>query len=282
MPQETVTDPVQAWVLAAAGRAPLAPGTVTEETELGGRPAVRVRPTAGGRRGTVLYLHGGGYRAGSPQVALGPASYVAAGLDAEVVLPAYRLSGERPFPAAVEDAVAAYAELLERGAAPARLAVVGESAGGGLAAGALLAARGLGLPRPAALVGLSPWYDLTVTADAYERCRASDPVLDRSALADSAARYLAGTDPRTPLASPLFADDAALAWLPPVLVQASADEVLADDAARFAARVAAAGGRAWHRTWAGEAHCWHIAVPARATAREAVAAIVTFLRTHLT
>ncbi|GHJ38955.1 alpha/beta hydrolase fold domain-containing protein [Streptomyces sp. TS71-3] len=279
--QEPVTDPAHAWALAAQGRAPLAAGTVRSEVIHAGRPAVRVRPGTGGRRGTLLHLHGGGYRAGSPRVSEGAASFLAAELDAEVLLPAYRLAGERPFPAAVEDATAAYRSLLESGVDPGRLAVLGDSAGGGLAAAALLAAQDAGLPRPAALVGLSPWYDLTVTAGSYERCRGTDTVLSRASMRDSAARYLAGADPRTPLASPLFAQGAALRGLPPVLVQCGGLEVLADDAGEFARRVDAAGGRAVHRSWAGQGHCWHLAVPGLPAAREAVAATAAFLDVHL-
>ncbi len=277
-----MADSARAWALAAAGQAPLAPGTTLTELTLGGRPAVRVRPTTGGHRATVLYLHGGGFRTGSPRVAQGVASYLAAELDAEVLLPAYRLSDEEPFPAAVEDAVAAYTELLGHGAHPQRLAVGGESAGGGLAVAALLGARAAGLPAQAAVVGLSPWYDLTVTSEAYERCRESDAVLSRESMRESAWRYLAGADPRTPLASPVFAEDAALAWLPPVLVQASAGEVLSGDAEWFVRRVNEAGGRASYRPWApAVGHCWHIAVPGSSAARAALAEIAVFLRTHL-
>ncbi|MEC4020949.1 alpha/beta hydrolase fold domain-containing protein [Streptomyces sp. H27-D2] len=258
-----------------------APGAGLSDTRLGGRPALRVRPASGSASCTVLHLHGGGYRTGDPAASGGLASYLAAGCDAENLLPAYRLAPEHPFPAAADDALAAYTELLERGVAPERLAVLGASAGGGLAAAMLLRARAAGLPRPAAVVLLSPWLDLTNSADSYVRCAASDPLLSREILASAAADYLAGADPRTPTASPLFAGDAALAWMPPLLVQASRDEVLADDASRFADRVNRAGGDCTLQTWAGIAHCWQFGVPLLPEAVEAVDAVTDFLRARL-
>ncbi|MEU7145859.1 alpha/beta hydrolase [Nocardia sp. NPDC046473] len=274
-------DPAQAWSLAASGCAPLAVGTVLSATGLGGRPTQCVRPATGGHAGTILHLHGGGYRTGSPMTSQGLASYLAAGADMEVLLPTYRLSGEQPFPAAVADALAAYAALLDRGDAPERIAVLGESSGGGLALAAVLAARDLELPAPAAVVGLSPWYDLTVVAAAYERCHDTDTILNAASMRDSVDRYLAGADPRHPLASPLFASDEALAWLPPMLIHSSAREVLADDATRFAERMIAVGGQVRHRIWDDTDHLWHIAVPGLPAAVDAVRDVTEFLRAQL-
>ncbi|MFD6157269.1 alpha/beta hydrolase fold domain-containing protein [Nocardia sp. NPDC060256] len=271
-------DPAQAWALAANGRAPLAPGTVLTAASLGGRPTQGIRPRTGGHAGTILHLHGGGYRTGSPMVSQGLASYLAAGTDMEVLLPTYRLSDEQPFPAAVADALAVYTALLDRGDGPERVAVLGDSSGAGLALAAVLAARDAGLPAPAAVIGLSPWYDLTITADSYERCHGTDTILSAASMRDSAEQYLAGADPRHPLASPLFASDEALAWLPPMLIHSSADEVLADDATRFTERIIAVGGRIQHRTWVGTDHFWHIAVPGLPAAVEAVDDVIEFLR----
>lgn len=272
------SDAARAWALAVTGCAPLAPGTELSVVSIGGRPTQCVRPRTGGRSGTILYLHGGEYRSGSPMVSQGLASYLAAGADREVLLPTYRLSDEQPFPAAVTDALAAYSALLDRGDGPARIAVLGESSGGGLALAALLAARDIGLPAPAAVIGLSPWFDLTVTADSYERCRTTDTILSAVSMRDCAERYLAGADPRHPLASPLFASDEALAWLPPILIHSSTGEVLADDATRFTERILAVGGHIQHRAWVGTDHLWHIAVPGLPVAREAVRDVAEFLR----
>jgi acetyl esterase/lipase len=258
--------------------------STADTIEVGGRRTLRVRPAErpdGGVRGTVVHLHGGGYGAGEPARGLAMSARLADATGTEWLLPSYRLAPQHPFPAAVEDALAVYRAVLEDGVAPERLVVMGLSAGGGLTMATLLAAREAGLPRPAAAVCLSPWFDLTVSAAAYERCAATDAVLTLDILRGAAERYLAGTDPRTPLASPLFADDEALAWLPPVLVHASSDEVLADDATSFAERLGAVGGDCTLRTWPGAAHCWHLNVPEAPGSVEAVADVAEFLRARL-
>lgn len=265
---------------------------MTLRQSLGGRPVLRVVPGGSGGERTpsgdhgsgrpvVLHLHGGGYRAGSPELSRPLASYLARRTGAEVVAPAYRLAPEHPYPAAVEDGLAGYAELLDDGVPADRIAVVGESAGGGLALAVLLEARRAGLPAPAAAAALSPWLDLTLESEAFERCAATDPVLDRSSLRHSAELYLAGADPREPAASPLFADDAALAALPPVLLQASRAEVLAGDTERFGARMAAAGGDCRVEMWEGTTHCWHLAVGRLPEAGAAVDSVAEFLTEHL-
>ncbi|MFH8369977.1 alpha/beta hydrolase [Streptomyces sp. NPDC018031] len=254
---------------------------VSSATESGGRPALTVRPATGTVRGTVLHLHGGGYRMGSPAGGEPLSAHLSARTRTEVVSPAYRLAPRHPFPAAVDDALAGYRELLERGVAPERLVLLGGSAGGGLAVAVLLAAREAGLPRPAAAVCLSPWFDLTVTADSYDRCAARDPMLGRAVLRESAEAYLAGADPRDPLASPLFADEAALAWLPPLLVQVGEGEVLVDDATRFAARVVQAGGSCLVERWPDATHGWQLFVRESAAAVEAADAVARFIDARL-
>jgi len=267
----------RANLLAAAVDVPVAPGTRIDELTIGGRPGLRVRPAGGGSAGVALLLHGGGYRAGTPAGARGIASYIAAGADVELLLPDYRLAPEHPLPAAVDDVVGALRELAERGVDPARTALIGSSAGGGLAVAALLAARDAGLPRPGGLVALSPWLDMTASSPSYDRCAASDPIISRTSSLRSALAYLGGADPRTPLASPLFADDEALAWLPPSLVQVSAAEVLSDEARRFAERVWEAGGSCRLETWPDTTHCWHLGVPDLPAATDAIGRIVEYL-----
>ncbi|MFJ7198757.1 MULTISPECIES: alpha/beta hydrolase [unclassified Streptomyces] len=257
---------------------------MTVARSLGGRPVLRVRPPAGGERTertVVLQLHGGGYRAGSPELSRPLAARLSRLTGAEVMVPAYRLAPAHPFPAAVADGLGAYADLLRGGVPAGRIAVLGESAGGGLALAVLLEALKAGLPMPAAAVGLSPWLDLTLDSPAFARCAATDPVLDRPSLRHSASLYLAGADPRTPAASPLFADAAALAALPPVLLQASRAEVLADDAERFGARMTAAGGDCRVEMWDGTTHCWQLAVDRLPEAVAAVGSVAEFLTEHL-
>ncbi|WP_052424538.1 alpha/beta hydrolase [Streptomyces fulvoviolaceus] len=229
----------------------------------------------------LLHFHGGGYRAGAPELSRPLAGHLARRVGAEVTVPPYRLAPVHPFPAAVEDGLAAYAALLGRGFAPERTAVVGESAGGGLALAVLVAAREAGLPMPGAAVGLSPWLDLTVEAPSYERCAATDPVLGRTDLLDSAVLYLAGADPRAPTASPLFASAETLAALPPVLLQSSRDEVLADDAVRFGKRMAAVGGDCRVELWEDTTHCWQLFVDRLPVAVRAADCVAAFLRERL-
>ncbi|MER5495850.1 MULTISPECIES: alpha/beta hydrolase [unclassified Streptomyces] len=248
---------------------------------LGGRPVLRVGAVGGDGRRVVLQLHGGGYRSGSPGPSRPLAAHLARRTGAEVLVPAYRLAPRHPFPAAVEDGLGAYTELLRDGVPADRIALVGESAGGGLALAVLLEAQRAGLPMPAAAVGLSPWLDLTLESGAFERCADSDPVLDRSSLRRSAALYLAGADARGPAASPLFADGAALAALPPVLLQAAREEVLVDDARRFGARMTAAGGRCRVELWEGATHCWQLFVDRLPKAVAAADSVADFLTEHL-
>ncbi|HWE69797.1 MAG TPA: alpha/beta hydrolase [Acidimicrobiales bacterium] len=224
---------------AASVAAPPPEGISVETTELGGRPAEWLTPDGVGRTAVVLYLHGGGYCAGSLDshrdlvARIGIASGCAAAtLD-------YRLAPEDPFPAALTDAVAAYQQLVADGVAPERIAVAGDSAGGGLVMALLLALRADGARLPAAAVCLSPWVDLTQSGGSYQERVDRDPMLSREDLDVLATHYLAGIDPRTELASPLFAAD--LSGLPPLLIEVGEHEVLLDDAIRLAERAAAAG-----------------------------------------
>jgi len=145
----------------------------------------------------------------------------------------YRLAPEHPFPAALDDAVAAYRALLDQGVASSSIAFVGESAGGGLVAAALVALRQAALPQPSSAALFSPWADLTVSGASVTGKAALDPALTPEALRTRARDYLGERDPATPLASPIFAD---LTGLPPLLIQVGSHEILLDDAVRLAAR----------------------------------------------
>ena len=226
----------------------------------------------------ILYLHGGGYRIGSPACYRGFGSHLAAAAGATVVVVDYRLAPEHPFPAAVDDAVAAYRALLDAGTPPSQLAIAGDSAGGGLTVATLLALRDAGLPQPAAAVCISPWADLTVTAASYDRCAATDPYFSRAQAEESAADYLGGADPTNPLASPALGD---LAGLAPVLVHASDCEVLADDAVLLAAGIEAAGGEVELELWPEMTHVWHVMTPLVPEARDAVDQVAAFVPAHV-
>lgn len=254
---------------------PLAPGTVTEGVDIGGRPATWVRPAAERSDGAVIYFHGGAYRQGSPTGYRSFASQLAAATGAPYLLLEYRLAPEDPFPAAVDDAVATYRELLDHGVPANRLALAGDSAGGGLAVATLVAARDAGLPQPTGAALMSPWVDLTVTADSYVRCGPTDPVFGWERAQEAARDYLGTIDPHHPLASPLFAD---LSGIAPLLIHASDAEVLADDATALATRAEAAGVKVELTVAPDMTHVWHAMAPGVPEAREAVAAVAQFLQ----
>ena len=213
---------------------PVPEGISVHETSLGGRPALRIIPDEGAKAGTLLYFHGGSHVVGSPRTAVG----LTAGLVTRTGIPGisvdYRLAPEHPFPADVEDAVAAYRELLEQGHAPESVAFAGDSAGGGLAITGALAARDAGLPRPAAIVAFSPGVDATRTGQTMVTKAEADPLLTRATLDYVSGLYVAGQDRRNPLLSPVVTAD--LTGLPPMLVQAGTNEMLLDDARRLALR----------------------------------------------
>jgi phosphinothricin tripeptide acetyl hydrolase len=221
----------------------------------------------------VVYLHGGGYVIGSPRSHRHLAAAIGRAARAAVLFPDYRLAPEHPFPAAVDDAVAAYRWLLDRGHAPGRTVFAGDSAGGGLTVAALLAVRERELPLPAAGVCISPWVDLTLSGASYATKAARDPIVTRDGVMEMARAYLGATPPTTPLASPLFAD---LAGLPPLLIQVGSEEVLLDDAVGLAERAKAAGVDATLEIWPGMIHVWHWFLPMLDEAQAAIDTIGAF------
>lgn len=220
----------------AAVTRPAPEGVVTRRTVLGGQPTLELEPAEVSGDGRLLYLHGGGYVIGSPDTHAGLVGELArrAGLRAMSV--GYRLAPEHPFPAAVDDGLAAYRELLEAGTDPRNLAIAGDSAGGGLSIATLLAAREAGLPQPAAVVVFSPWVDLTLAGRSIRSKEGADPIFTEADLRAYADLYVGAGDRAHPLASPMFAD---LTGLPPLLVQVGANEMLLDDAVRLAGRAGA-------------------------------------------
>ncbi len=204
---------------------------------LGSVPTAEI--TVGGveSRHVVLYFHGGVYVIGDAFQAADLASQVGRRTRAKVISVDYRLAPEHPYPAAVDDALAAYQALLQEGTAPTDIAFAGESAGGGLAIATLVNARDHGLPLPAAAYLMSPYADLTLTGTTMESKREADPLLSRELLQPRVTDYTAGQDPALGLISPVFAD---LSGLPPLIIQAGTHEVLLDDAIRLARQAATA------------------------------------------
>ncbi|MEU9396175.1 alpha/beta hydrolase [Streptomyces sp. NPDC048324] len=215
---------------------PAPDGVATRRTVLGGRPALELQPAEAFGQGRLLYLHSGGYVIGSPDTHAGLVGELARRAGLRTVSVDYRLAPEDPFPAAVDDGIAAYRELLATGTDPRDLVVAGDSAGGGLSIATLLAAREAGLPQPAAVAVFSPWADLTLAGESIRSKEGADPIFTGADLRAYADLYVRAGDRAHPLASPVFAD---LTGLPPLLVQVGANEVLLDDAVRLADRAGA-------------------------------------------
>jgi acetyl esterase/lipase len=204
---------------------------------LNGVPTAEITVDGIEPRHVFLYFHGGVYVLGEAAQAAGLAAQIARRTSATVISVGYRLAPENPYPAAVDDALAAYRALLDNGTDPADIAFAGESAGGGLAIATLVNARDHGLPLPAAAYAMSPYADLTLAGATMDTKRDLDPLLSPEALRARVPDYIAGHDPALALISPIFAD---LAGLPPLIIQAGTHEVLLDDAIRLARQAATA------------------------------------------
>lgn len=250
---------------------------IVERIEVSGRPAEWVSAAGANPNRQVLWLHGGGYVQGSPNTHRNMIWNVARAADARVLLLDYRLAPENPYPAAVEDAFAAYKWLLAHGGQPAKITVAGDSAGGGLTVALLARIRDDGLPLPAGGVCISPWVDLENTGASIVGKADEDPMLDRTLLEWFAGHYLGPADPRTPLASPLHAD---LAGLPPLLIQVGTAEVLLDDARRLAERARRAGVDVTYEEWERMMHVWHLFAPMMSEGGDGCARAGAWIRTR--
>jgi epsilon-lactone hydrolase len=257
---------------------PTPPDVAIEAVTAPTRPAEWLRPPDARTDAAVLYLHGGGYVIGSLRSHRHLAAAIARAAGTAALLVDYRLAPEHPFPAALDDAVAAYQWLLGRGLAPSRIVVAGDSAGGGLTVATLLALRDRGLPQPAGGVCISPWVDLTCSGATYATKAAVDPIVTREGVAMMAQAYAGAGDPKAPLLSPLYAD---LRGLPPLLVQVGSDEVLLDDALGLGERARAAGVDVTVEEWPAMIHVWHWFLPMLAEAERAVDVIGNFMRARL-
>lgn len=214
---------------------PLPGDVVTARGSLGEIPVVSVDVAGVESDDVIFYIHGGAYAVGSAAASAGLASDIVRRAGARAISIDYRLAPENPYPAAVNDTVAAYRALLETVPA-ARIALAGESAGAGLTVATLVALKMAGLPQPSSAVMFSPWADLTLSGDSMKSKAAVDPALTPAGLRLRAADYARG-DLADPLVSPVFAD---LTGLPPLLIQAGSHEILLDDATRLAVHAAAA------------------------------------------
>jgi acetyl esterase/lipase len=248
------------------------------DVTLGGVPAIELTVAGQETDPAIVYFHGGGYVAGSARAGAHLAAELARRTGGRALSVDYRLAPEHPYPAAVQDGLAAYAGLLESGTRPSRVLLAGDSAGGGLAVATLLAAREQGLPQPAAVAVFSPWADLTRSGASMRTKDGTDPLFSYDAMGWYAGRYLPAGDRSAPLASPVFA---ALAGLPPLLIQAGSHEVLLDDAVRLAANAARDDVEVTLQVAPEGTHVFQLHFGALHEADEAIDEIARFFRRHL-
>lgn len=246
-----------------------------EPVDAGGIPAEWITTPAAEAERVICYLHGGGYVIGSISTHRELASRLSRAASARVLILDYRLAPENLFPAAVEDSTAAYRWLLSVGVDPARLAIAGESAGGGLTIATLVALRDAGESLPAAGICLSPWVDLECLGESIVTKAEIDPVVNKAHILMMSKAYLGDTDPRTPLASPLYAD---LRGLPPLLIQVGTAECLFDDAMRLADNARAAGVDVTLEPWEDMIHMWHMFATILPEGQQAIDRIGEFIR----
>ena len=257
---------------------PLPPaGTRTQVIDADGIRAVHITVPQSHSDRYLLYFHGGGYVVGSAPLYRDFLWRIAVAARASVLYFDYRLAPEHPFPAAVEDAVAGYRYLLARDVKPGRIAVAGDSAGGGLVVAAMVAIREAGLPQPGCGWCISPWVDMEMTGETMTSKAAVDPMVQRDGVSEMARLYLNGADPRSPLAAPIYAD---LAGLAPLLIQVGAAETLLDDAIRLAKVAGAADIGIDLQIWPEMVHVWHLFHPELKAGLRAIEAGGAFVRAH--
>ena len=225
----------------------------------------------------LLFFHGGGYCSGSIMSHRGMVTEAGRAAGLRTLAVAYRLAPEHPFPAAIEDARAAYRFLIEQGIPTSNIVVGGDSAGGGLTLALMIILRDAGQPLPGCGWLVSPWVDLQMTGASLDEKADIDPLISKAYLDELAAAYLAGTDAANPLVSPLRAD---LAGLPPLLVQVGSAETLLDDAVRLARRAGAADVCINIEIWPHMIHAWHLWAAQLEDGRRALASAGAFIRAH--
>lgn len=268
----------RATLEAMVARVPKKRNVTYETCEIEGLHAEWITAPGATAERVILYLHGGAYIFGSVNTHRIVVTNLSRVTKARVLIVEYRLAPEHPFPAAIDDALIAYRWLLSQEISPKRLAVAGDSAGGGLTVALLVAARDVGEPLPAAAVCLSPFVDMALTGASMKTKARADVILPTDLIPPVVKVYLGEADPYSPLASPLYAD---LHSLPPLLIQVGTDEVLLDDAVRLAAQARAAGVEVTLEVWDGMFHAWQTVGNMLPEARQAMARIGQFVSAHL-
>jgi epsilon-lactone hydrolase len=253
----------------------LASDIAVEPLNAGGVKAEWTTTPDADRGKAVLYLHGGGYVIGSLDSHRHLVAEIGRAARARALAVDYRLAPEHPFPAAVEDAVAAYRFLLASGVPAGGITIAGDSAGGGLVVAAMLAIRDASLPQPACGWPISPWVDMEAIGESMVSKAAADPTVQKAGILDMAKQYLNGADPRSPLAAPIYGE---LRGLAPLLIQVGAAETLLDDAIRLAQVAGAADVAVDLQIWPEMIHVWHMYHPELAAGRRAIEAGGAFAR----
>ncbi len=265
------------WLRIASSANPPSRAASMARLDIGGMSALRAWPKATEPEQAVLYLHGGGYCVGSWGTYKGPITHLAVAAAAVVYAPNYRLAPEHPHPAALDDALEAYRWLLGQGVSPNRIALAGDSAGGGLALATAIAIRDAGLPSPASIVLLSPWVDLRGDSPSMTKNVRIDPMVRPSWSRACASMYLGGRDLDHPACSPLFASHKGL---PPILIQVGSDEIILDDSTRLDARCREAGVDVTLQQFEGLWHDFQTHAGILQAADDAMTKIAEFLHAH--
>jgi epsilon-lactone hydrolase len=275
MPPLALSPEARPFYDAMIGQMPSPVGVRYESAQLGGVPGWWCHLDGAPKNTAILYLHGGAYLLGSAAAYRHTVGQFAASAGVNAFALDYRLAPEHPFPAAVHDAVAAYDALVAQGFT--RIAIAGDSAGGGLTL-SVLAVVNARTVAPVAAVAVSPWTDLSVSGASMTTRASHDPMLTSEKMVAAASQYLAGADAKDPRASPLFSD---VAGLPPVLIHVGNDEVLLDDSVRYAEWAERSGGNVQLHVWEGMIHVFTASITSLEAARTAMADIGAFLGKHL-
>ncbi len=260
-------------------KSPRMPSIVIDEVKIKGVSVFHFRPEKVSCSGKImLYLHGGGYVMGSSRSHRPLLEYLSSFFKASVYSIDYSLAPESPFPVALNEVLGVYRQLLSDGTSPKKIAIAGDSAGGGLALASLLNIREESLELPACGILISPWTDLAVTGESVESCAAFDPIVNRKTLLEFSSMYLMGALPTTPLASPLYAD---LHGLCPILIQVGGSEVLLDDSLRLKQKLEKASVSSELQVWDDMVHVWHLFAPILDKGKEAIESVAEYANSHI-
>ncbi len=252
-PDNPTIEQIRAGFVALSKLYPPPPDARFEPVDAGGVPAEWVRIEGGEDKRVVLYFHGGGYCLGTAETHRDLVARLCRVSGARALSVDYRLAPEHPFPAALDDAVASYRWLRGQGVASQSIVVAGDSAGGGLSLGLLLALRDAGDALPAAAVVMSPVTDQAKEGASMRTKAALDPMVQAESSAANARRYIGSGDYKAPLVSPLYGD---LRGLPPMYILVGTSEVLMDDSTRFAEKAKAASVDVEFEIWDEMIHIW--------------------------